>query len=389
MGSMASAVDQRVVIACLQELVRINSVNPFLVPGAPGEAEMAAAIGRRMEAIGLATRTVEVAPGRPNLLARMPGSGGGKSLILNAHMDTVGVAGMTIPPFEPEIRDGSLFGRGSADTKAGLAAQIVALETVRRAGIPLRGDVILAAVADEEYSSLGSAHLAHTERADGCIIAEDTALRLMVAHQGFAWYEIEVIGRAAHGMFPDQGIDAIAGMGKVLGALDQLDREILSKNVHPLAGRCVFHNGTIHGGAEPGIYPARCALQIEIGCNPGETIGRRRTEIEAILARLAAEDSRFKANLITHIERAPFEGDPESAVVLTLGECVQAETGGPPELIGENAWMDAALIQEAGIPTVVFGPRGGGFHADVEWVEIDQVVSAARILAETIVRFCA
>ncbi|MGH2408925.1 MAG: M20/M25/M40 family metallo-hydrolase, partial [Chloroflexota bacterium] len=142
-------------------------------------------------------------------------------------------------------------------------------------------------------------------------------------------------------------------------------------------------------GVEPGIYPARCALQIEIGCNPGETIGQRRAEIDGILTRLAAADPRFTANVITHIERAPFEGDPESAVVRTLGECVQAETGSPYELIGENAWMDAALIQEAGIPTVVFGPRGGGFHADVEWVEIDQVVSAARVLAETIVRFCA
>jgi len=175
----------------------------------------------------------------------------------------------------------------------------------------------------------------------------------------------------------------------VLAALDQLDREVLSKNVHPLAGRCVFHNGTIHGGAEPGIYPARCALQIEIGCNPGETIAQRRGEIDTILAQLSAEDSRFQSNVITHIERSPFEGDPDAAVVRTLGQCVQAETGSPYQLIGENAWMDAALLQEAGIPTVVFGPRGGGFHADVEWVEVDQVVSAARILAETIVRFCA
>lgn len=385
----AEAVDPRAVVSCLQELVRINSVNPFLVPGAPGEAGMAAAIGRRMEALGLAVELIEVAPGRPNLIARLPGSGGGKALILNAHMDTVGVAGMTISPFEPEIRTGSLYGRGSADTKAGLAAEIVAIETVCRAGFPLRGDVVLAAVADEEYSSLGSEHLARTLRADGCIIAEDTALRLMVAHQGFAWYEIEVVGKAAHGMFPDQGIDAIAGMGRVLAALDRLDREVLSQNIHPLAGRCVFHNGTIQGGAEPGIYPARCALQIEIGCNPGETMATRRAEIEAILARLAAEDPRFKANLITHVERAPFEGDPEAEVVRVLGGRVAAETGRPYELIGENAWMDAALIQAAGIPTVVFGPRGGGFHADVEWVEIDQVVAAARILAETIVEFCA
>ncbi|MDB5077412.1 MAG: acetylornithine deacetylase or succinyl-diaminopimelate desuccinylase [Chloroflexi bacterium] len=389
MGAAAETIDPGVVLALLADLVRINSVNPFLVLGAPGEAEIARFVAQRMERQGLDVRTPDVAPGRPNVIARWRGTGGGRTLILNAHMDTVGVAGMTIPPFEPRIENGSLYGRGSADTKAALAAMISAIEAVQRAGITLRGDVVLAAVADEEYSSLGSEHLARTEKADGCIVGEDTQLNRMVAHQGFAWYEIQTIGRAAHGMHPEQGIDAIAAMGKVLVELDRLDREVLSKNVHPLAGRCVFHNGTIAGGVEPGIYPASCALQIEIGCNPGETMAVRRAEIDAILARLAAEDPQFQSRVITHIERAPFEGDPHAEIVRTLGACVEDITGQESRIVGENAWMDAALIQSAGIPTVVFGPRGGGFHGAVEWVETDQVVASARILADTVARFCA
>jgi acetylornithine deacetylase len=389
MGAAAEAIDPGAVLTLLGDLVRINSVNPLLVPGAPGETEIATFVARRMARQGLEVSVPDAAPGRPNVIARLRGTGGGKTLILNAHMDTVGVAGMTIPPFEPRVENGSLFGRGSADTKASLAAMIGAIEAIQRAGINVRGDVVLAAVADEEYSSLGSEHLARTETADGCIVGEDTQLNRLIAHQGFAWYEIQTIGRAAHGMHPEQGIDAIAAMGKVLAELDRLDREVLSKNVHPLAGRCVFHNGTIAGGTEPGIYPAICALQIEIGCNPGETMAARRAEIDAILARLAAADPRFQSRVITHIDREPFESDQSSDVVQILGQCVQDVTGRESRLVGENAWMDAALIQAAGIPTVVFGPRGGGFHGPVEWVETDQLIAATRILAETVARFCA
>ncbi|HWE64381.1 MAG TPA: ArgE/DapE family deacylase [Chloroflexota bacterium] len=382
------AVDGTAVLSLLADLVHIDSVNPLLVPGAAGEGEIAAFVARRARDLGLDTEIHEAAPGRPNVHARLHGRGGGRTLILNAHMDTVGVGGMRIPPFEPLVRDGRMYGRGTGDTKASLAAMLAAIAAVQRARIPLLGDVLLAAVADEEYGSVGTEYLARMEQADGCIIGEDTALNLMIAHQGFAWYEIETVGRAAHGMRPDVGIDAVAHMGRVLIELDRLDRELLSKNVHPLAGKAVFHNGTIAGGAEPGIYPARCALQIEIGCNPGETMVVRRAEIDAILTRLAAEDPSFSAHVITHVERTPFEVDPAATVVRDLAACVAMVTGRDADLVGENAWMDAALTQDAGIPTVVFGPRGGGYHAEEEWVETEQVVAAARSIAATIVRFC-
>lgn len=389
MSRAADAIVPDVVLDLLADLVRIDSVNPFLVPGAAGEGEIAAYIARRMSAGRCAVETVDVAPGRPNVIARLCGRGGGRTLILNSHLDTVGVDGMAIPPFEPRLAGGRMYGRGAGDTKAALAAMVAAVEAVQRADLPLRGDVVLAAVADEEYSSLGTTEVVRTLRADGCIVGEPTALDLLIAHQGFAWYEIETIGRAAHGMHPESGVDAIAMMGRVLGELERLHREVISKDVHPLAGQAVFHNGTIQGGTEPGIYPARCGLQIEIGCNPGSTMAVRRAEIDAILARLAAEDPQFRSNVIVHVEREPFDGDPGAGVVRTLSTCVRELTGREPRLTGINAWMDAALVQAAGIPTVVFGPRGDGFHAEVEWVETAQVVAVARILAETIARFCA
>ena len=388
-GAAAAAVHSDEVLSLLADLVRINSINPLLVAGAPGEGDIARFVAARMEARGLYVQVPEAAPGRPNVIARLRGTGGGRTLILNVHMDTVGVDGMTIPPFEPRIEAGRMYGRGSGDTKASLAAMIGAIEAVQRSGASLRGDIVLAAVADEEYSSLGSEHMARTVQADGCIMGESSGLNRLIAHQGFAWYEIQTIGRAAHGMFPELGIDAISAMGRVLVELDRLDRDVLSKNVHPLAGRCVFHNGTIRGGVEPGIYPADCALQIEIGCNPGETMAARRAEIDAILARLAAEDPKFQSRVITHVEREPFESDPHSAVTEILGVCVSDVAGRESRLVGENAWMDAALVQAAGIPTVVFGPDGGGYHGAVEWVDTEQVVLASRILAETATRFCA
>ncbi len=389
MTGPAAAVAPDAVLSHLADLVRINSINPLLVAGAPGEAAIAAHVAAWARSRGLEVATPEVAPGRPNAIVRLRGTGGGRTLILNVHMDTVGVDGMTIPPFDPRIDNGRMYGRGSGDTKASLAAMIGAIEALQRSGSNLRGDVVLAGVADEEYSSLGSEHMARTEKADGCIMGESSSLNRLVAHQGFAWYEIQTIGRAAHGMFPDQGIDAISAMGKVLPELDRLDREVWSKNVHPLAGRCVFHNGTIRGGVEPGIYPADCSLQIEIGCNPGETMANRKVELEAVLARLAAQDAKFRARIVTLVEREPFESNPDAAVTTILGQCVREIAGMESPLVGENAWMDAALVEAAGIPTVVFGPAGGGYHGAVEWVDTEQVVLAARVLAETAARFCA
>jgi acetylornithine deacetylase len=374
------------VVELLAALVAIDSVNPSLEKGAGGEARLARFAADWLARAGLSVRLEEALAGRPNLIARLDGRPGGSTLMWNAHLDTVGVHGMD-RPFEPRLEGGRLHGRGAADTKAGLAAMMWAAASLARAR-DFAGSLVLCGVIDEEYLSAGTEATLRELRADGCIVAEDTALRIGTAHQGFGWYEIETRGRAAHGMHPEEGIDAIALMGEVLADLAQFERDVLARDVHPLAGRAVFHTGTIHGGSELGIYPERCVLGIEIGCNPGMAMAERRHQIEALLGARGQENPAFRANLRVVVEREAFAVAPDARIVRSLERAV-ADAGRDPAPWGMNAWMDAALVQAAGIPTVVFGPGGHGHHTADEWVEVAQVERAAALYEASARRFLA
>src|ERR1041384_72377 len=247
----------------LSDLVSINSINPDLIPGAPGEGEIARYIADWLERAGLEVQLVESVSGRPNVVAIARGAhstGDGKTLLLNGHMDTVGVAGMP-NPHQPTIKDGRLYGRGSYDMKGGVAACMLAIAEAKKEH--LHGDVIFTGVIDEEYASAGSLDLAQRFYADAAIVAEFTELQLILAHRGFVWLDVETIGKAAHGSRPDLGVDAIVKMGKVLGALEQLDQTLRSKPSHPLLGSGSLHASLIQGGQELSSYPDRCFLSAE------------------------------------------------------------------------------------------------------------------------------
>ena len=255
----------------LAGLVAVDSTNPDLVPGGAGEADIAAFAAAWLERAGLEVSLEEAAPGRPNVIARAVGSGRGRegrSLLLNAHMDVVGVEGMT-DPFTPRIEAGRLYGRGAFDMKGGLAA--IMLAAARVAGAGLRGDVIVTAVCDEEYASLGSEAIAARVWADAAIVTEPTGLDVCVAHKGFLWLEIETEGVAAHGSRPDLGVDAIAAMGNILTGLEQLARTLSAGRSHPLLGPGSIHASLIEGGRELSSYPDRCRLSVERRTIPGES----------------------------------------------------------------------------------------------------------------------
>jgi acetylornithine deacetylase len=338
------------------ELVRIDSVNPGLIAGAAGEAEAARFVADWLERAGLDVDVVEPLPGRPSVIGRARGRGGGRTLMLNAHLDTVGVETMEAP-FDPRVEDGRLYGRGSYDMKGALAAAMVAAVEAR--GRNLRGDVVVTAVADEELGSLGTEAILEHVHADAAIVCEPTELRVAVAHRGFAGFEIETHGVAAHGSRPDLGVDAIARMGHVLVALEELDSQLQAGRRHPLVGSASLHASLIEGGQELSSYPARCLLSGERRTLPGESL----EDVEAQL-RAAAGD----ADVRVFVSRQPFETDERHALVETV--TAAAQTKG---VVGLPFWTDAALIAAAGTPTVLFGPVGEGAHAAVEWVDVSSL----------------
>jgi acetylornithine deacetylase len=363
----------------VSRLVEIDSVNPDLVPGGAGEAEIAAFVGRWLAESGLEVDFVEPAPGRPSVVGVARGSGGGPALMLNAHLDTVGAGGMR-EPHRPRLERGRLHGRGAYDMKGGLAAVMLAGRELGRSG--LAGDVVVAAVADEEVASMGTASVLRSWSADAAIVTEPTGLELCVAHKGFAWLEVETEGRAAHGSRPDLGVDAIAKMGRVLAGLEELDRELRSGPRHPLLGSGSLHASLIEGGQELSSYPQRCLLSVERRTVPGESPGEVLGQVRTLLERAAAADPELRAQARLTLVRDPFEVPEDARVVTALRRGAARVLGREPRLVGETPWMDSALLSAAGIPTAVFGPAGEGAHADVEWVDLESVALCAEALVE-------
>lgn len=366
-------------------LVSIDSVNPDLQPGAKGEGEIGAFVAEWFRANGIETEVQEAAPGRPNVIGIVRGAGGGRSLMLNAHMDTVGPGGMP-DPLSGKIEGNRVYGRGAWDMKASLAAIMMAAKDL--IGDPPAGDVIVTAVADEEYASIGTQAIVAKYTADGAIVTEPTQHELSVAHKGFIWFDITTEGVAAHGSRPDLGVDAIAKMGKVLVGLEALSDRLLAGDKHPLLGTGSIHASLISGGSELSSYPGSCKLSVERRLIPGETPESAEAELRAILDEAAQEDPQFLATLEAGLFRAPFEQELDDPIVTTVREAATGILGKTPIFAGETGWMDSALLKGAGIPTVIFGPDGAGAHADEEWVDLDTLEQCRQIYVRTARAFC-
>jgi acetylornithine deacetylase len=363
-------------IRLLCDLVAANSVNPSLVPGAPGEAAAAEVARAAMTAAGLDVITQFAAPGRPNVIGVLEGREPGPSMMFCGHLDTVGVEGMT-DPFVPRIEGDRLFGRGAQDMKGGVAAMIAAAAAL--APTWRRGRLVVAAVADEEHMSLGAEALVRDFRADMAIVTEPTDLRVAVAHKGFAWVDIVTHGRAAHGSRPDEGRDAIAYMGRVLGALEARDRELRSRPPIPFQGTGSLHASIIRGGRELSSYPDHCVLQVERRTVCGEDDAAVHAEVDAILGSLAAADRDFRADARVTACRPAYRLDPAHALPRALGDALSAR-GLDGEATGMSFWTDAAVLAAAGVPSVLFGPGGAGLHSLSEYVNVPDVLACRDVL---------
>ena len=355
------------------DLVAIESVNPDLVPSGSGEAAIAQFIGSWFRDCGIEVAVVEPVAGRPSVVGRVRGRGGGRSLMLNGHVDTVG-AGAMEKPFSPEVREGRVYGRGAYDMKGSVAASMLAARKAIDLG--LKGDLIVTAVADEEVASMGTAAVLESIRADAAIVTEPTELRLCVAHKGFAWFDIETHGVAAHGSRADLGTDAIAHMGPILTGLLGLGEELRRRPAHPLLGHGSIHASLIEGGQEMSTYPARCVVKVERRTIPGEDGKSALGELENLIA---GRDAAVRLVL----ERDPSELAVDHPVSVAVAAAAER-----PEVIGVAYWMDMALLNAAGIPTVAYGPSGAGEHADVEWVDLASLAKCVEVYLRTAQLLC-
>lgn len=371
------------VVDLLAQLVAIDSVNPSLVPGAGGESKIADFVAGWAAAAGLDARIVEDTPGRPSVIVRSGATGGGRTLLLCGHMDTVGVGGMA-DPLTPRIEGDRLHGRGAYDMKAGLAAALIACREADRAG--LAGAVIVAAVADEEHSSVGVQEVLRHVTADAAIVTEPTELTVAVAHKGFVWVEIEVTGRAAHGSRPHLGVDAIAGTGPILVALEELNTALRATE-HGLLGPGTLHASLIEGGREESTVPDRCVLTFERRTLPGETVADVERDVAALLDRCVTTPGLTATSRVT-LAREPFETGVDDVIVDEVRAAATKVLGRPVEVAGASYWADSAFISAAGIPTVLFGPDGDGAHAEVEWVSVAGTIACARTLTAVALSFC-
>lgn len=364
-------------LALARALVAVPSVNPTLAPGGAGEADVAALCAGWLEGWGLPVEVVEVAPGRTNVVARLDGDG--PTLLLNGHLDTVGVEGMTVDPFAAEVRGGRLVGRGSCDMKGGLAALLAAAARLARSGP--RPNLVVALTADEEHASLGmDALVSSGVRADMAVVCEPTSLAVMPAHKGFVWVEALFRGRAAHGSRPDLGVDAIRHAALFLAALDAYAAELAAAPAHPLLGHGSFHAGTVQGGTAESVYPDACRLLLERRTLPGEDPAAVMRDFQQVLDAVGGRERHWDASLTMTLARPGTEVPRESDLVEgLLGASERA--GARPDVRGMSAWVDAAFLNEAGIPAVCFGPGDiGQAHTADEWIEVEEIVVCADAL---------
>jgi len=380
---MEIKVDENRLLESAADLVRISSENP---PG--NEIQVANLLEAKMRELGLKVDRYDFKPGRPNLV-RTQDFGKGHSVIFDGHMDTVPAGNRdlwSVAPFSGEMIDGRLYGRGTADMKCSIAAWLSALEAVLNAGIELKGKVLTCLVSDEEVSGLGTEDvLSRGYFADMAIVGEPTGLTLQIAHKGVIRWRLTTLGRAGHISSPGEGVNAIQKMAKVCHMLDRYS-ERLKKRKHKLLGYPTISIGTIRGGEKDNVIPARCEVSIDRRLMPGEEPEQAETELIELLGAMKKRDKDFRYELERYVLLQASEIEPDEEVVSILGRSIEKVTGTKVRIEGFNATCEMVHLVKKGIPTLIFGPGSlSQAHKADEYVNVQEIVAAAKIYAEFIV----
>jgi acetylornithine deacetylase len=372
------------IVNLLGELVGINSVNLTLSQG-PGENEIAKFLSDRLAQLHLNPEIQVVAPGRCNVVAVVPGTKHEKSLLLNGHLDTVGVEGMD-DPFRLRREGDRLYGRGAFDMKGSLAVMLLLAEHFTRHPPPL--DILLTFVADEEDKSIGMEHLADkwlpkiSPPPNGAIFLEPTEEDIGVCHKGFNWFEVVVAGKAAHGSLPGEGIDAILPLRAALNELNGIQTDLLSRKPDQLLGHATVHSSIVSGGTELSVIPARSCLQWERRTLPGESRHDLNMELERVVRAVENHPGNHEVKGRELFLRPPYRA-PDDAEILKRLQKVTAQSAS----VGFSFWADSALAGNAGIPSLLFGPVGHGAHAVDEWVSLKSLLKIYDTLKRLIVDY--
>lgn len=373
-------------LSTLADLVRINSINPAYQDGRP-ESEIDVYIADFFRTRGIATRLQEVLPERPNLIAVLPGRQSSRRVVFEAHVDTASITGMTIPPFEPTIEGGLLYGRGACDNKAGLAGMMHALASLKADGITPPCEIWLAAAADEEYAFQGVTKLCEGLVADAAVVSEPTEMRAVIASKGCLRWKINSHGRAAHSSKPHLGINAIAHMAEAIRAIEH-DPALRNAQPHPLVGRPTANVGVITGGVQVNFVPDECTIQVDRRLIPGESIRDVLADYRRLLDQLERDNPQMRFTMEEPmLEDEPLETAPDSPPAL-LSSKILGDLGLNPDLAGVPYGSDASKLSRSGIPSILFGPGSiDQAHAAVEFVDCSQVEQAYAFYRRFMIEF--
>jgi len=383
-------IEEKEAFNLLGEMIRINSTNPLKDVSSNGEKELSFFISNYLNKIGINNELYPVRNNRFNVIGFIEGQKNGKNLVLEAHMDTVGVENMKIEPFLPTIKLGKIYGRGACDDKGSLASMILAIKMLKEKGFSLRGNLYLVAVIDEEYNQIGVKHLLDQGiEFDACIVGEPTNLDIITAHQGSLRWNIVTKGKSAHSSEPDKGENAIYYMIEVINEVQKNIIPILRQKNHPLVGSPVLSINIIQGGNQSNIIPNKCSITIDRRMIPGENANEILKEIDMLINKVKQKNTLLKIEREEpFIKSPPMQVDRNEKIVKVLFECISDNILVKPKIKGARFGTDAAIFVDKGIPAVVFGPGNiDQAHSEDEWISIDQVISAAEIIAETVIKY--
>jgi acetylornithine deacetylase/succinyl-diaminopimelate desuccinylase family protein len=388
LDKIISKISREKVVMLTKKFVQFDTQNP---PGK--EKELAQYVEEYLRSLGLKTELLDFLPNRPNLFAEYKVNDKGKKFLFDGHLDTVPVGNSslwTVDPFSGTLKEGKIFGRGAADMKGSIAAFVHALETLIDSGVELNGSVHMLLTSDEEISALGTREfLKKGYSADASIVGEPSCLEVNVAHKGVARWRLKTLGKSTHASTPEEGVNAIYKMAKVLNELEKLAKSYsMSSRQHPLLGRPTLNVGTIVGGTKDNIVPDFCEITIDRRLLPGDRVEEVEREFNQLLSRLASDDPSLKFELKLYHSHNPAETPPNHPFVILANWCVEKVLGERRPVKGFQATTEMSHLVEAGIPSIILGAGDIKVaHTVDEYVLVDELVNCAKIYALILLKY--